>query len=74
MRVIVTEAPANQTFDNHFTRQFGPVSEGARKKELPYLSEAVQSFIRQSPFLGVYPDARDRSRRATPVERPRLSP
>jgi PPOX class probable FMN-dependent enzyme len=49
--MTATATPPSQTFDNRFTRRFGPTSEGARKKELPYLSEPLQAFIRQSPFL-----------------------
>ena len=49
--MTATAPPPSQTFDNRFTQRFGPTSEGARKKELPYLSDVVQDFIRQSPFL-----------------------
>ena len=49
--MTTTAAPIEQSFDNRFTRRFGPVSEGASKKALPYLNEAVQTFIRNSPFL-----------------------
>jgi PPOX class probable FMN-dependent enzyme len=38
-------------FDNQFTRQFGMPVERVQKKVKGLLSEDVQAFIRQSPFL-----------------------
>lgn len=46
-----TAAAQTDSFDNRFTRQFGVPSERVQKKVLGYLTEDVQAFIRESPFL-----------------------
>jgi uncharacterized protein len=49
--MTATLSPLTETFDSRFHDAFGQPGEGPRKKVLAYLSEAHQTFIRQSPFL-----------------------
>src|SRR5688572_25651883 len=49
--MTATLSSAPETFASRFHDAFGQPAEGPQKKVLPYLSEAHQVFIRQSPFL-----------------------